>query len=98
MNRNEFALECMNVLNDEMLKYEPGSPIAKTSDFDSNGNRLFRDCEGEKLTALDMLSWYHILCHDEDFIGDDMITPKMKELLAKGYTLKHFNEHTPKIW
>ena len=98
MNKNEFALECMERVN-EFGATQPGASPASTANFDKNGNRLFYHPDGDgNFSSQEMIEWFNIMFHDEDCIADDMITQEMKETEANGRKFGFITDKTQKYW
>jgi hypothetical protein len=99
MDKNEFAEKVMATMNNELLQHERGCPQIELGDYSKNGDRIFLDPEeGDKFGPEDIFHWFNVLCHDEDWLNDNMITNEMFKIHKEAVSLGFITEDTPKHW
>jgi len=98
MTKNDFALKVMETLNEELLQYEHSSPVITVGDYDKDGNQIFIDCDDEKFPIDQLFQWLNVLVNDQEYLDDNMITPKMFEVHNEAQTLGYITNETPKYW
>ena len=97
MTKNEFALKCMEQVNDFIATQ--GGALIKEANYDANGERMFYHEDGDGDFYLqEMVDWFNIMIHDEDNIYDDCITEKMYQVYEVGYKLGYITSETKKYW
>lgn len=99
MDKNEFALKCMNLVND-YIATQGGSFIERTN-YDKKGNRLFFHEDGEEdFSPEEMIIWFNILMNDPDnfFEGSPIGDTDSTLLIHKGKELGFITDETQKYW
>ena len=101
MNKNEFALKCMEIVNDDSASQPSTGPMIRTRNFNENGDRMFWDPEGEEeFDANEMITFFNIMMNDPDNFYEDRPIGDTEStiLLHKGNELGFITEKTPKTW
>jgi hypothetical protein len=98
MTKNDFALKVMETLNEELLQYEHSSPVITVGDYDKDGNQIFIDCDDEKFPIDQLFQWLNVLVNDQEYLDDNMITPKMILIYEEAKMFGHITDKTPKYW
>lgn len=93
-SKDKFAEEVAEVMNEELLQYENGSPVIEKGRCPG----CFIDADGEIITSEEIIMWFNILCHDEEYLNDDMITNKMFQKRREGVKLGYITDETPTTW